>query len=96
MRDVTPEWEQRQIDFFNNLTQEERVRLFVQTIQDVRETVERSIRIAHPEYSDIDVLLAVVDRYHGNEFTPEKMARIKASIREYHENKAKIEGSPLS
>ncbi len=52
-----------QAAFFQNMTPEARAKSFFEMVQEVRETVERSIKEKHPEYTDLEVLLAVVDRY---------------------------------
>jgi hypothetical protein len=83
--DVSPEMWQKQLEMVQAMTPAERMQQGWDIIDFVRQTVENSIREANPGISEIDLLIAVFERYYGHEYDDEMKARIIASIREYHE-----------
>lgn len=74
---------QNEIFLKNSLSR--RFELGFQMIESVKKIVENSIRLKNPQISDIDLKVAVFERFYKNDFSEEKKEDIIKAMRECYQ-----------
>jgi hypothetical protein len=76
MQDTTPEIRQKQFEIIFYKTEEERLMMGLEMMEDMRKMVMRSINLKKPGISETDRKIEFVKRYYKPDFTTEQMDRI--------------------
>ena len=84
MNDTTEEARQVQLELIYMKTEEERLKMGIGMMEDVRRIVEGVIRSENPGISKADLAAAVFKRYYVNDFPSDELEKIAQEIRQYH------------
>ncbi len=85
MNDTSPQMREKQLEVNYSKSSAERAMMGVDMTDSVKRIVTNSIRNKHPEYTELELKVAVFRRYYKNDFTPEKMEEIIAGMKAYHQ-----------
>lgn len=69
MQDTTPEMRQKQFDIIFSKTEEQRLMMGLEMMEDMRKLVMRSISNENPGISETDCKIEFVKRYYRGDFT---------------------------
>jgi hypothetical protein len=84
--DTSPEAHKKQVEIILAKTPEERFRMGMEMIDLARIMVQDAILRSQPGIDQVTLTCSIFRRYFKNDFSPEQMEQILASIRAYHEN----------
>lgn len=81
MQDTTPQIRQMQLDIIFSKTEEQRLMMGLEMMDDVRKIVMQSIMSERPGISETDCKIEFVNRYYKKDFGPEQLNDIAAWLR---------------
>ena len=84
MNDTSPKMRNKQLEVILSKTSSERAMMGIYIIDSVKKIVTNSIRNKHPEYTELELKVAVFRRYYKNDFSEEQMEKIIESMRSYY------------
>jgi hypothetical protein len=84
MLDTKPEIQKKQLEIILAKTPEERFIIGAETIDFGRKAVESSIRQANPEILEVELKIAIFNRYYSSYFSVEEKQRIIDSIKKHN------------
>ena len=84
MNDTPAHIHQLQLAIFNKMTDGERISICLDMMEEGRDQLKANIKRKHPDWSEADIAVATFELLYRDDFTPEKLAHISASIRAYH------------
>lgn len=76
MNDTSPEMRQKQLEGIFRLSAKQRFEQGLEMIDFVRQTVENSILKKTPMLSEVELKIALFERYYGNDFSIQEKQRI--------------------
>ena len=84
MTDTPAHIHQLQLAVFNKMTSGQRIAICLEMMEEGRAQLAANIRRKHPDWSEVEVVVALFEQMYRGEFTPEKLADITNSIRAFH------------
>jgi hypothetical protein len=81
MGDTTPETRQKQREIIFSKTEEQRLMMGLEMMEDVRKIVLRSIKLENPAFSETECKIEFVRRYYKDDFSPAQLNDIMCSFR---------------
>ncbi len=76
MQDTSLEARQKQFEIIFSKTEQERLMMGLEMMEDMRSMVMRSIFLQNPGISQMDSKIEFVSRYYKNDFTPDQFSGI--------------------
>lgn len=84
MNDTSPKMRKKQLEVIHAKTSSERAMMGIDMIDSVKKIVTNSIRNKHPEYSELELRIAVFKRYYKKDFSPEQMEKIIEDMKSFY------------
>ena len=86
--DTPKEIRKIQNQIFFQKTVQERFEIGIQMINDGKKIVERNIKNENPQISEIDLKIAVFERFYKNDFSEEKIKDIILGFKEHYNSQS--------
>ena len=86
MNDTSLKMRKKQLEIIHAKTSSERAMMGIDMIDSVKKIVTNSIKNRHPEYSELELKVAVFKRYYRNDFTPDQMEKIIQGMHRFHQS----------
>jgi hypothetical protein len=80
MQDTAPEARQKQFEIIFSKTEQQRLSMGVEMIEDMRKIVMKSIYLKNPGISAIDSKIEFINRYYRHDFTPGEFSAMSSMV----------------
>ena len=84
MTDTPAHIHQIQLAIFNKMTSGQRIAICLEMMEEGRAQLAANIRRKHPDWPEVEVIVAMFERMYQGEFSPEKLTDITNFIRAFH------------